>query len=167
MKRLIGFIFTFMFVVAMNAQSYATVKREGGYTNIRKGPGTGYGIVKKVKDGSGIYVGSSSGGWRPVYSGPNGYFIGYISSSKVVFGNSNSSYRSSRNLARVMVRPEGGYTNLRSGPGTKYRIIGKVKDGTYVYADPTINGRVWSKVYYANGSFRGWIADSKLMWGYY
>ncbi len=164
MKRLLGFMLTFLLAICLNAQTYATVKREGGYTNVRSGPGTNYSIVKKVRDGSGIYVGSLVRGWYEVYSGRGGRFIGYISSSKVVFGNSRSSYSNNNGIVKVRVKPEGGYTNLRSGPGTNYSIIGKVKDGTWVYADPTANGRVWSKVYYANGTYRGWIADSKLLW---
>jgi len=159
MKRLMSFLLTFMLALAINAQTYATVKREGGYTNIRRGPGTNYGIVKKVRDGSGIYVGGYTGGWYEVYSGPNGRFIGYISSSKVVF---NRNYNSaSSGLYSVQVKREGGYTNIRRGPGTGYGIVDKVRDGSYIY----INGQFsngWAKVFYSNGSFRGWISRSKI-----
>ena len=167
MKKLMLLLMLMCISSGMSAQRYATVKREGGFTNIRRGPGTGYAIVKKERDGNGIYVGSNVGGWYEVYSGPNGGFVGYISSNKVVFGGSSynrpqKTYNTGSNLMRVRVKPEGGYTNLRSGPGTGYRIIGKVQDGSWVYTDAAYNGTAWSKIYYANGTFRGWIADSKL-----
>lgn len=60
------------------------VKREGGYTNIRSGCGSNYGIVDKVRDGNYIKVGSCYGQWYEVYNG-NGSIRGYIHASKIVF----------------------------------------------------------------------------------
>lgn len=60
------------------------VKREGGYTNIRSGQGTSYGIVEKVRDGSYIKVGSCYGQWYEVYNA-NGSIKGYIHATKIVF----------------------------------------------------------------------------------
>ena len=109
MKKLMLLLMLMCISSGMSAQRYATVKREGGFTNIRRGPGTGYAIVKKERDGNGIYVGSNVGGWYEVYSGPNGGFVGYISSNKVVFGGSSynrpqKTYNTGSNLMRVRVK---------------------------------------------------------------
>lgn len=60
------------------------VKREGGYTNIRSGCGTNYGIVEKVRDGNYIKVGDCYGQWYEVYNA-NGSIKGYIHATKIVF----------------------------------------------------------------------------------
>ena len=61
----------------------AHVIREGGYTNVRQGPGTNYAIVTKVKDGSPIYYTNYNANWKNVYN-TAGQFLGYMHSSKVI-----------------------------------------------------------------------------------
>lgn len=165
MKRTFLLSLFALFALAMNSQTLMRVKQEGGYTNIRSGPGTGYSIVTKYRDGSNIYVGSSRGGWRPVYRNASGGFIGYISSSKVVTRrssrNSGPNY-SAADTRYVRVKPEGGYTNLRSGPGTRYSIVDKVRDGSWIFVMPQQGS--WSTVHTSSGKYRGWISNSKIIW---
>lgn len=60
------------------------VKDEDGYTNIRKGPGTNYAIVGKVKDGKSIlYSGEYGDKWYKVYT-QTGTFRGYMSANKIM-----------------------------------------------------------------------------------
>ncbi len=163
MKKIL-FVFMFLcFAIVVGAQTRAYVKQEGGYTNIRRGPGTNYGIVKKERDGNPIFIGSNVGGWYEVYSSGGG-FVGYIAASKVVFRRQGGRprYDYGDGLISVQVAREGGYTNLRSGPGTNYRVIGKVQDGSYVYTYPGDGSGGWQRIYYGNGNFRGWMAKSKL-----
>ena len=61
----------------------AHVIREGGYTNVRQGPGTNYGIVTKVKDGSPIYYTAYNANWCSVYN-TAGQYLGYMHTSKVI-----------------------------------------------------------------------------------
>ncbi len=61
----------------------AHVIREGGYTNVREGPGTNYGIVTKIKDGSPIYYTDYNDKWCEVYDA-SGQMLGYMHSSKVI-----------------------------------------------------------------------------------
>jgi N-acetylmuramoyl-L-alanine amidase len=168
MKKILFFLMFLCFAMGADAQRQAFVKREGGYTNIRRGPGTGYGIVRKERDGNPIFVGDNVGGWYEVYSAGGG-FVGYISANKVVFGRGGQPrrprydrYDDGGGLISVQVAQEGGYTNLRNGPGTNYRIVGKVRDGSYVYTYPGDGTGGWQRIYNSNGGFRGWIAKSKL-----
>ena len=59
------------------------VIREGGYTNVRRGPGTNYGIVQKIKDGSPIYYTDYNSSWCVVYDRA-GNALGYMHTSKVI-----------------------------------------------------------------------------------
>lgn len=61
------------------------VIREGGYTNVRQGPGTNYGVVTKIKDGSPIFYTTYNANWCIVYNSA-GQQLGYMHSSKVVPG---------------------------------------------------------------------------------
>ena len=61
----------------------AHVIREGGYTNVRQGPGTNYGIVTKVKDGSPIYYTIYDDKWCQVYD-TSGQLLGFMHTSKVI-----------------------------------------------------------------------------------
>ena len=61
----------------------AHVIREGGYTNVRQGPGTNYAIVTKVKDGNAIYYTAYNANWCNVYN-TAGQFLGYMHKSKVI-----------------------------------------------------------------------------------
>jgi len=62
-----------------------SVIREGGYTNVRQGPGTSYSIVTKIKDGSPIYYTNYNANWCKVYNS-SGAMLGYMHSSKVIPG---------------------------------------------------------------------------------
>ena len=173
MKKTLLFLISLCFALTMNAQTLMKVKQEGGYTNIRSGRGTNYRIVTKYRDGSNIYVGPNQGGWRAVYGSASGGFIGYISASKVVsYGSANRSVGSRGSLSysfgyqlfgpdfmMARIKPEGGYTNLRNGNG---RIIGKIKDGTPVYATWGDDGTYYS-VYNSNGKYMGLVHHTKIV----
>lgn len=61
----------------------AYVEEGGGYTNIRKGPGTSYDVVGRVKDGTFILVNQAFGvKWLRVYT-QGGALRGYVSTDKV------------------------------------------------------------------------------------
>ena len=85
MKRLFLFaMVTLLSVLTMNAQQYyGRVQDSDGYTNIRKGPGTKYAIVGKVRDGGYIlYSGKYGDSWYKVYT-QAGTFRGYMSAKKI------------------------------------------------------------------------------------
>ena len=60
-----------------------------------------------------------------------------------------------------LVKEEGGFTNVRKGPGTKYAIVDKVLDGSYVLISGDY-GDKWYKIYTQRGAFRGYISANKL-----
>mgnify|MGYP002854068969 CR=1 FL=1 len=169
MKKIVFTLLALFVCVSMNSQTLMQVKREGGYTNVRSGRGTNYSIVTKYKDGSDILVGPNQNGWRAVYN-DYGNFIGYISSSKVVSKSSSSRKRyTDADAMRILdcydavvarIKPEGGYTNVRSTPNG--RIVTKIKDGTTVFVLYTDCD--WHMVYNTSGKYLGYVHYSKLVY---
>ena len=56
-----------------------------------------------------------------------------------------------------------GYTNIRTGPSTRYPITSSYRSGYYLYYTPMSNG--WSKVYSGAGSntFIGYMSTSRIV----
>ena len=133
MKKLLTLLFAMVIGLSCMAQQMrpGLVKDEDGYTNIRKGPGTQYEIVDQVPDGMFINFAPGKGNWYKVYTsytdGSEQEMKGYIHSSKVIVPKRQGEWKEVG-----MVKDEDGYTNIRKGPGTKYAIVGKVRDGSYI-----------------------------------
>lgn len=160
MKKIVLMILATIMLLPCAAQRAGLVKDEGGDTNIRKGPGTNYEIVETVPDGSFINFGPGSGNWYKVFTcytdGTPQDLIGYIHSSKVVVPKRQGVWKK---LGYVV--DEDGYTNIRKGPGTKYAIVGKVRDGGYILYSGNF-GDSWYKVYTQTGTFRGYMSAKKI-----
>ena len=71
------------------------VIQEGGWTNVRSGPGTSYGIVTKIQDGDPIYYTDYNASWCIIYNSA-GQMLGYMHSSKVIPGGAPAPARASR-----------------------------------------------------------------------
>lgn len=61
----------------------------------------------------------------------------------------------------VMVKREGGYTNIRSGCGSSCSIVEKVRDGSYIKVGDRYGQ--WYEVYDAYGGVKGYIHASKIV----
>ena len=163
MKKLLTLLLAVVIGVPCLAQQMrmGLVKDEDGYTNIRKGPGTKYEIVDQVPDGMFINFSKGTNGWYKVYttytSGEPQDFLGYMSANKIVVPPRQGAWKEV-----AQVKDEDGYTNIRKGPGTKYAIVGKVRDGGYILISGEFNDR-WYKVYTQKGAFRGYISANKVM----
>lgn len=160
MKKVILVILTAMVMLPCAAQRPGLVKDEGGETNVRKGPGTNYPVVETIPDGMFINFAPGKGNWYKVYTtytddSPQD-LIGYIHSSKVVVPK-----RQGECKIVAYVNDEGGYTNIRKGPGSKYAIVGKVRDGSYILCSG-YNGEGWVKVYTQSGVLRGYMSANKI-----
>lgn len=160
MKKLLIMFLAAMFILPCAAQRAGLVKDEGGYTNIRQGPGTNYAVVDQIPDGFYINFAPGTGSWYKVYTSYTDdspqELIGYIHSSKVVVPKRQGGCKT---LGYVL--DEGGYTNIRKGPGTRHAIVGKVRDGSYIlFSYDSDNG--WLKVYTQTGAFRGYMSANKI-----
>lgn len=99
------------------------VIQEGGYTNIRKGPGVNYEEATQIKDGSPIYYTVYNDKWRVVYDN-NGTALGYIHASKVIPA-SSSMGQIPESSAGNTPSPDYVMLNLK-GKVKSFRILGEV-----------------------------------------
>ena len=138
----------------------AYVKDEDGYTNVRSGKGTQYSIIGKYKDGASVLVHPDdfSKSWMRVYH-DNGVFYGYMSRNKIV----NQNAPTTPTLVYAYVKDEDGYTNVRSGKGTNYPIVGKVSDGNAILVNADDFSKSWMRVYHDNGTFYGYMSRNKIV----
>lgn len=133
------------------AAAITMVSVSGEKVNLRKGPSTQYPIVWELGKGFPLRVIATKGEWLKVsdFESDVGWIHKDLVSRKpylIVKINKNSK-------ARI---------NIRSGPGKKYRIVGKADYG--VVFETLQRGKGWVKVRHETG-LTGWIKRS-LLWGW-
>lgn len=121
--------------------------------NVRSGPGTKYSIVSGLKRGDRVEWLGSEGKWGRVrYGGMICYVYG--------------KYLSDTDLDTLPVYPILKTVKVRSSPGRKYKIIGKIKKGEMkpVKSITTVNGKEWLEVFCDGkwGYISAEVADKKL-----
>ena len=126
------------------AQNMVSVK--GNTLNMRSGPGTNTQILWELKKGYPLEVVKRQNKWLQVrdFEGDSGWVFSSLTSSSP---------------HHIVKRPT---ANVRSGPGTQHRIVGKAVYGEVVRTREN-RGR-WVRVERA-GAPNGWIAKS-LLWGW-
>ena len=115
------------------SKNMATVNTNG--LNFRNGAGTSYSIINVLNKCEQVEVISESNGWSKVKYNSR---LGYVASRYI--DKTNESYTTKE------VSTDG--LNVRTGPSTRYSVIGKLNKGTKVEVISESNG--WSKIKYNN-----------------
>lgn len=142
------------------------VGKDGGSLNVRKGPGTDYGIAGYVKHGQSISILSEGSTWTKIKvksSGVTGYIKNkYIVGLSSASGSSSPSSSGSYDAASVTTKTYGGKVNLRKGAGTGYASVASLGRGTVlkVYSQ---SGN-WYKVSTKDGT-TGYISKNYVSFG--
>ena len=153
--KLAGWLVLFLLIVVWpvcaGAAGIKMVSVVGEKVNLRKGPSTQYPIIWELGKGFPLRIRGYKGNWIKVsdFEGDIGWVYKNLVSRKphlVVKINKNSK-------ARI---------NIRSGPGTKYKIVGKAEYG--VVFETLKRGDGWVKVRHETG-LTGWVKRS-LLWGW-
>ena len=129
---------------AAHAQGMVSVK--GSTLNMRDGPGTHTAVLWELKKGYPLQVTQRQGNWLKVrdFEGDTGWVARSLTG------------RTPHHIVKSRV------ANVRSGPGTQHRIVGKVEYGELVR---TREKRAdWVRVEREQG-MGGWIAR-RLLWGF-
>ncbi len=125
-----------------------TLKITASYLNVRKGAGTGYGIITSVKKGN-------------TYTYTATKKVGSVTWYKIKVSNSISGWVSGKYISRVSfkVTVTARALNVRKGAGTGYGIITSVKKGNSYTCTATkkVSGVTWYKIK-VNNSVTGWIS---------
>ncbi len=129
-----------------SAQAQRMVSVKGSTLNMREGPGTHTAVLWELKQGYPLQITERKGSWLRVrdFEGDTGWV------ARSLTGNTPH---------HVVKSP---VANLRSGPGTQHRIVGKLEYGELLRnrekrAD-------WVRVERSEG-VSGWIAK-RLLWGF-
>jgi SH3-like domain-containing protein len=133
-----------LFNTAANAQSMVSVK--GSTLNMREGPGTHTAVLWELKRGYPLQITERKGSWVRVrdFEGDTGWV------ARSLTGNTPHHVVKSR------------VANLRAGPGTQHRIVGRLEYGELLR---TREKRAdWVRVERSEG-VSGWIAK-RLLWGF-
>jgi len=152
--RIFGILFLLLLMtwsVCGQATGTTMVSVSGEKVNLRKGPSTRSPIIWELGKGFPLKVVGSKGEWYKVSDFENdvGWIYKNLVSKKphlIVKVNKNSKDQ----------------INIRSGPGTKYKIVGKAQYGVVFETLQRKNG--WVKVRHETG-LTGWIMRS-LLWGW-
>lgn len=114
--------------------------------NLRSGPSTGYRVKWVLGEGFPLKVIGSKGTWYKVQDFENdvGWVYKELTSGK----------------AHLVVKKK--IINIRSGPGTRYRVVAKAEYGAVFRTLKRVKG--WVKVRHSSG-VTGWAAR-KLLWGW-
>jgi SH3-like domain-containing protein len=133
-----------LFNTAANAQSMVSVK--GSTLNMREGPGTHTAVLWELKQGYPLQITERKGSWLRVrdFEGDTGWVARSLTG----------------NTPHHVVKSK--VANLRAGPGTQHRIVGRLEYGELLR---TREKRAdWVRVERSEG-VSGWIAR-RLLWGF-
>lgn len=143
-KFVIGLFF--IVLTAANAQAISMVSVDGDSVNMRSGPGENYSVLWELGKGFPLKILGTKGAWTKVedFEGDTGWVY-----SKLI-----------NREAHLIVKKK--RINVRSGPSSSYRLVGKANYG--VVFKTLKNGQNWVQVKHENG-LTGWIRRD-LLWGW-
>jgi SH3-like domain-containing protein len=133
------------------AAGITMVSVAGEKVNMRKGPSTKYAVKWELGKGFPLRVIGSQGNWLKVSDFESD--VGWVYKKLV--------NRNPHLVVKVNKKSQ-KRTNIRSGPGTKYKIVGKAEYG--VVFKTLQRGDGWVKVQHEQG-LTGWVKRS-LLWGW-
>ncbi len=124
---------------------------DGEKVNIRSGPGSNYRVKYEYGQGFPLKVVSRKGQWVKVQDFEND--IGWVHRDLL---------KKKGHMVVKIFRNKNKTVNIRSGPGTHNRVVGKAYYGVVFQTVEQRKG--WVKVRHESG-LNGWIKRS-LMWGF-
>jgi SH3-like domain-containing protein len=133
------------------AAGITMVSVAGEKVNMRKGPSTKYAVKWELGKGFPLRVIGSQGNWFKVSDFESD--VGWVY-KKLVNRNPH--------LVVKVNKKSRKRANIRSGPGTKYKIVGKAEYGVVFKTLQRSDG--WVKVQHEQG-LTGWVKRS-LLWGW-
>ena len=151
-KKVFWVISTFLAIFVFTAHSSAQMLSvDGENVNLRSGPGTKYQVKWEYGKGFPLKVVSKKGDWVKVtdFENDSGWIYKPLLSKK-------------GHMIVKAFKDKNKRVNIRSGPGTRYKVVGKAYYGVVFETLEQKNG--WAKVRHESGLV-GWIKRT-LVWGF-
>jgi SH3-like domain-containing protein len=146
-KHITTILITLIILSAATTASARMVAVNADMINLRSGPGTKYQVIWELGRGYPLKIIGSKGQWYRVVDFENDK--GWIYKKLV--------NRSSHFVVKSKI------VNIRSGAGTKYKIIRQAKRGVVF---KTLERRAgWVKIRHEEENIEGWVKRS-LLWGW-
>jgi len=139
-------------IIAISTSALAKmVSVVGDNVNLRSGPGTKYSVKWKYGSGFPLKVLKEQGSWVKVedFEGDTGWLYKKLTA------------RTGHMIVKVH-KNQDKKVNIRSGPSTKYKVVGKAYYGVVFKTIKQQNG--WAHVKHDSG-LEGWVKRS-LLWGF-
>lgn len=152
LKNTFVVIFTLLTVFLFTTHSSAQMLSvDGENVNLRSGPGTKYQVKWEYGKGFPLKVVSKKGDWVKVtdFENDSGWIYKPLLSKK-------------GHMIVKAFKDKNQRVNIRSGPGTRYKVVGKAYYGVVFETLEQQNG--WAKVRHESGLV-GWIKRT-LVWGF-
>lgn len=145
---LFSVLIVFLFTPHASAQMLSV---DGENVNLRSGPGTKYQVKWEYGKGFPLKVVSKKGDWVKVsdFENDSGWIYKPLLSKK-------------GHMIVKAFKDKNKRVNIRSGPGTRYKVVGKAYYGVVFETLEQQNG--WAKVRHESGLV-GWIKRT-LVWGF-
>lgn len=146
MLRKAVFALIFSMLVVSTASAITLVSVDGENVNMRSGPGGNYSVLWELGQGFPLEVVGSKGDWLKVkdFEGDSGWIYGKLVAKE----------------PHLIVKKK--RVNVRSGPGDRYRLVGKANYGVVFKSIKVVKG--WAQVKHENG-LAGWVKRD-LLWGW-
>jgi SH3-like domain-containing protein len=151
-KNIFTLLFICSFVIFSNCYAFSKmVSVAGENVNLRSGPGENYSVRWKYGSGFPLKELKQKGSWVMVedFEGDSGWLHKSLVS------------RTGHMIVKVN-KKSNKKINIRSGPGTNYKVVGKAYYGVVFRTVKQQQG--WAKVRHERG-LEGWIKRS-LLWGF-
>lgn len=151
-KKLLSISVLSLSIILLATVAYSKmVSVVGDNVNLRSGPGTKYSIKWKYGDGFPLKVIEEQGGWVKVedFEGDTGWLYKKLTST-------------TGHMIVKVNKDQNQKINIRSGPGTKYKVVGKAYYGVVFKTIKQQNG--WAHLRHDSG-LEGWVKRS-LLWGF-
>jgi N-acetylmuramoyl-L-alanine amidase len=133
------------------AQTLYVAPSDAGYLNLRDGPGTRYDVVRRMDAGQPVRVLESQGRWARVRlsDGTEGWAaLDLLERGAPATGD-----------PLFVTNTDGGFLNLRAGPGTEHRVLQRMFAGDRL--EPLGRDGRWVRVRHPSGT-EGWAFDGYL-----
>ena len=149
-------------IVALPDTIKTGVVTSNGTLNMRKGAGTRYAVIQKLKKGETVTILDSKSGWYKVKSskGKTGWVSSkYIKVSVLTSTATNALPDTNIITSKIGTVNSNSALNMRKGAGTKYAVIQKLKKGETVTILDSKSG--WYKVKSSKGK-TGWVSSKYI-----
>ncbi|MFD0047900.1 SH3 domain-containing protein [Actinomycetes bacterium NPDC127524] len=133
----------------VKGESSKKITVPSGSVNVRQGPGLTFPVITKISSGENYEVAGEDGDWYKIHTSSG---EGWVANWLVTASSSEKQAETALSSGKGTIT--GSSVRVRTGPGTDFQIVGKLKKGTAVSIIETSG--TWVSI--ASQDYNGWIS---------